>query len=109
MLLARMWDAMFDPEAKKKEMEKSKRQALERIQVPPLTGYHSKPGETVPISQVMTSNDTYWLNVFLENEEIRNRHGVSSVDGKWKITDQQLFDAKVDEAKRFLLRPHWKK
>ena len=109
MWLARILDTMFDHEDRKKKLELAKKQAMERIKIPPLTGNHSKAGEIVPLSQVVTSNDTYWLNVFLDSEQIRNRYGVTTVDGKWKITDQDLFNAKVDEAKRFLLRPHWKK
>lgn len=108
MLLARIWE-MFDPEERKKKMELAKRQAMERIQVPPLNGLHSKSGESVPLSEVITSGDQYWLNLFLQSESIRKRYGVETVEGKWKIVNQDLFNAKVDEAKRFLLRPHWKK
>lgn len=109
MWLARILDSMFDPEERKKQMEKAKEQAMARIKIPPLTGNHSKPGETTATPDLHSANDRYWLHVFLSSEAIRNKHGVSTVEGKWKITDQKLFEAKVDETKRFILRPHWKK
>lgn len=108
MLLARILDAMFDPEERKKRMEKAKRDAMDRVKLPPLTGYHSTGGETTDGANVIDS-DRVWLHYFTMSESIRNAHGVKTVDGKWEIEDRKKFESLMTESRKFLLRPHWKK
>lgn len=98
---------MFDPEAKKAELEKKRKQATDRIRLPPLTGNHAENPETVPISDLL-DRDTAWLIQFEASEAIRNKHGVKTVNGKWKVQDQALFNRTVSEDKKALLRPVWK-
>ncbi len=106
MQLARIF-SMFDPDERKKKMEKQRRQALEKSQVPPLTGYHSSPPEIVSLDQ-LEDPDKSWLLSFQWSDLVRRGYGVESVKGKWVITDRTLFDRRVSERRKTLLRPVWK-
>jgi len=99
---------MFDPDERKKKMERMKKEATDKVKLPPLTGYHATPGQSVDASQVV-SRDDLWLYYFTQSEEIRNRHGVRTVNGKWEIVDWKLFDKHVDKLKRAQLRTIWNK
>lgn len=105
MLLARILEAMFDPEEKRKELEKKKKQAMDKVKLPPLTGYHSSNPECVSQADLM-DEDTLWISYFTMSEAIRNKHGVKTIEGKWQIVDKEKFDL-IGEHKKALLRPHW--
>jgi hypothetical protein len=100
---------MFDDEEfekRKKNMERLKVQAMDKVRLPPLSGNHSTPSEQVYNAQLMTRDDA-WLFYFINNEQTRIGHGVTTKDGKWVITDQAKFDRYVDTVKKDKLRAIW--
>lgn len=99
---------MFDPEERKKKMERLKTEASQKTKLPPLMGVKSEPPETVSTTS-LADKDSLWVWYFEQSESIRNRYGVKTIDGKWEVVDWALFDRLVDKAKRARLRAIWKK
>lgn len=107
MRIAEILRTMFDPEEKKKELDKKKKQAMDQVKVPPLMGYHSQEPEQISQSMIM-NEDQVWLWYFKESETVRKKAGVETVDGKWVIKDREAFDRNVSEYRKELLRPIWR-
>ena len=107
MLLAQIIRTMFDPDQRKEEMERKKAEAQSKSKLGPLSYQTEKP-EMVGKHQLMT-RDQQWLFSFKESELVRKGHGVVNVGKGWEIADRELFDRTVDEARKSLLRPIWKK
>jgi len=102
---------MFDPELiekRKAELERKKKEAAAKGKLPPLSGNHASQAESIPNSNLM-DEDTLWLNYFLLSERTRNMCGVKTKEGKWEIVDRELFDKRVGELRKQLLKPYWKK
>ena len=97
-----MWSV--DPEERKAEQEKKKREALEK----------KKLGDTgnpqIVESCSLVSREASWLYYWTESHEMRMRHGVETVKGLWKVFDRALFVRSVSrERKQVLaqLREKW--
>lgn len=95
-----------DPEEKKTELERKRKEALEKTKLGPLSGGGN--GESIPLTSVALDRDDNWVMSFRLFANVRAAWGVESVKGKWEVVDWDKFN-KVDSVKREKLRPYWNK
>lgn len=74
---------MYDPE----ELVEMKKQAMDKVKLPPLSGKHSESPKTVSLSQLMSERD-HWLFYLQNDERVRSSVGVRKErDGIWVLYD----------------------
>ncbi len=95
---------MWNPEEKKKEQEKLKRQAAQKIELPPLGGVGSGPADIVPVNQLAKPEDV-WRHYLCESIIVRSAHGVQRI-GKdaWSIVDKEKIEELTPQVRAWLER-----